>query len=139
MKYGPSALMYALGKNAASEVWAFRALVRFGQAVISAKSVWLKRWTRVSQRPLCTCHDPLHPSMGEDLPVRFYCGPSKRAERYYLKLSIKGQNPNNRFRCRLCAFNWAHRLYIQADGVRVDQTSNHTRLTRRVRMRIFLT
>ena len=45
-----------------SEVWAFSAVVRFG----------LKRWTRVSQRPLCTCHDPLHPSVGEDLPDRFF-------------------------------------------------------------------
>ena len=60
--------------------------------------------------------------MGEDLPVRFFCAPSKRAQRYYLKLSIKGQHPNNRFRRLLCAFNWAHRLYIQADGVGVDQT-----------------
>ena len=25
-----------------SEVWAFRAVVRFGQVVVSAKSVWLK-------------------------------------------------------------------------------------------------
>ena len=43
-----------------SEMWAFRAVVRFGQAVVSAKSVRLKRWTRISQRPLCTCQDPLH-------------------------------------------------------------------------------
>ena len=42
MKCGPSGLMYASGKIAASEVWAFRAVVRFGQAVVSAKSVWLK-------------------------------------------------------------------------------------------------
>ena len=38
----PSALMYALGKIAASEVWAFRAVVHFRQAVVSAKSVWPK-------------------------------------------------------------------------------------------------
>ena len=59
-----------------------------------------------AQRPLCTCHDPLHPSMGEDLPVRFFCALSKRAQRYYIKLSIKGQHPNNKFRRLLCAFIW---------------------------------
>ena len=66
-------------------------------------------------------------------PRHVFCAPS-----CYLKLSIKGQHPNNRFRCLLCAFNWANRLYIQADGVRMDQTSDHTRPTRRVRMRICL-
>ena len=45
-------------------------------------------------------------SMGEDLPVRFFCALSKRAQRYYLKLSIKGQHPNNKFRRLLCAFIW---------------------------------
>ena len=45
-------------------------------------------------------------SMGEDLPVRFFCAQSKRAQRYYLKLSIKGQHPNNKFRHLLCAFIW---------------------------------
>ena len=45
-------------------------------------------------------------SMGEDLPVRFFCALSKRAQRYYLKLYIKGQHPNNKFRRLLCAFIW---------------------------------
>ena len=136
MKYGPSALMYASGKNVASEVWAFRAFVRFGQAVVSAKSVWLK-----NDGPETFMHlsRSITPIFGRGSPCQVFCAPSKRAQRYYLKLSIKGQHPNNRFRCMLCAFNWAHGLYIQADGVRVDQTSDHTRLTRRVRMRIFLT
>ena len=121
-----------------SEVWAFRAVVRFGQAVVSAKSVLLKkRWTRVSQRPLCTCHDPLHPSMGEDLPVRFFCAPSKKGTEILSQTKHKRSAPEQYIGSG--AFNWAHRLYIQADGVRVDQTSDHTRLTRRVRMRIFLT
>ena len=31
-------------------------------------------------------------------PWQVFCTPSKRAQRYYLKLSIKGQHPNNRFR-----------------------------------------
>ena len=43
-------------------------------------------------------------SMGEDLPVRFFCALSKRAQRYYFKLSIKGQHPNNKFRRLLYAF-----------------------------------
>ena len=105
-----------------SEVWVFSTDVRFGQdcsqcgpsglLYTSSKLSFLpkvfgqKRWTRASQRPLCTCHDPLHPSMGEDLPVRFFCALSKRAQGYYLKLSIKGQHPNNRFRRLLCAFKW---------------------------------
>ena len=62
------------------------------------------------ERPLCTCHNPLHPSMGEDLPVRFFCPLSKRAQRYYLKLSIKGQHPNNKFRRLLYAVKWGTRV-----------------------------
>ena len=45
-------------------------------------------------------------SMGEDLPVRVFCALSKRAQRYNLKLSIKGQHSNNKFRRLLCAFIW---------------------------------
>ena len=122
-----------------SEVWAFRAVVRFGQIVVSAKSVWLKTMDPSKPETFMHLSRSITPIYGRGSPCQVFCAPSKRAQRYYLKLSINGQHPNNKFRRLLCAFNWAHRLYIQEDGVGVDQTSDHTRLTRRVRMRIFLT
>ena len=62
----------------------------------------------------------LGPSMGKDLPDRFLC--PVRALRYYLKLKHKGQAS------AVCIQTWAHRGYIQADGVRVDQTTDQTGL-----------
>ena len=122
-----------------SEVWAFRAVVHFGQAVVSAKSVWLKTMGPSKPETFMHLSRSITPIYGRESPCQVFLCPVKKAQRYYLRLSIKGQHPNNRFRSLLCAFNWVHKLYIQPDGVRVDQTSDHTRLTRRVRMRIFLT
>ena len=139
MKCGPSALMYASGKFAASELWAFRAVVHFRQAVVSAKSVWPK--TMDPSKPETFMH--LSQSMGEDLPVRFFCALSKRAQRYYLKLSINvsTRTIGSGVCCvpLLCAFKWCTRVIYPSRRVRVDQTSDHTRLTRRAKMRIFLT
>ena len=72
-------------------------------------------------------------SMGEDLPVRFFCALSKRAQRYYLKLSIKGQHPNNKFRRLLCAFIWGTQVIypsslnnqVARPTVRRAQVSTH--------------
>ena len=105
-KCGPSALMYASGKIAASEVSAFRAVVHFRQAVVSAKSVWPK--TMYPSKPETFMHlsRSITPIYGRGSPCQVFLCPVKRAQRCYLKLSIKGQHPNNKFRHLLCAFIW---------------------------------
>ena len=86
-------LLYASGKTTTSKQDCY--------PVVSDKSFWLKRWTRVSQRPLCPCHDPcIRPIYLRGSPWQVFLCPV-RAQRYYLKLNIKGQHLNNRFR-RLC-------------------------------------
>ena len=97
-----------------SEVWAFSSDVHFGLVA------------RKHKRPSGLLYSSGKLSF---LPERFGQRRQNRAS----------QHPNiSSGVC--CVPLWkAHGLYIQADSVRVDQTFDHSRLTRRVRMRIFLT
>ena len=96
-----------------SEVWAFSADVRFGQDYNAATLSFLPNFLAKTMDPSRPETDyalvtipALGPSMGEDLPDRFFC--PVRALRYYLKLKHKGLDPNNRFRRLLCAFKLGH-------------------------------
>jgi hypothetical protein len=81
-----------------SEVWAFKADVRFGQNYESATLSFLPHFmakTMVPGRPE-TAYAPvtipaLAPSMGDDLPDRFLC--PVRALRVYLDKNIMGETP----------------------------------------------
>ena len=124
--------MYASGKIAASEVWAFRAVVHFQQAVVSAKSVWPKTMDLSKPETFMHLSRSITPIYGRGSPCQVFLCP-------HLKLSIKVSTRTIGSGVCCVPLNGAPGLYTQADGVRVDQTSDHTRITRRVRMRIFLT
>ena len=74
-----------------SEVWAFRAVVRFGQAVVSAKSVWLK--TMDPSKPE-TFYAPVtihYTHLWTRISLSGFSVPCQKGT----ELSIKGQHPNN--------------------------------------------
>ena len=78
MKCGPSALMYASGKIAASEVWSFMAVVHFGQAVVSAKSVWPKTMDPSKPETFMHLSRSITPIYGRGSPCQVFPCPVKK-------------------------------------------------------------
>ena len=61
-----------------SEVWAFRAVVRFGQAVISAKSVWPKTMDPSKPETFMHLSRSITPIYGRGSPCQVFLCPVKK-------------------------------------------------------------